>query len=144
MDCYKYCEDIQQQYIIINDKILEMERQNAADGGGRYSEKQLKRYSKLSTEFQKLLLDHQICVEGCKLRTQYSGDDSKDSTRVDPDILKELNALEEEEEEEYIGGDRTRSTIRRRNKSKTKRRQTHSTRRRNNRRRRSTRRNRKQ
>jgi hypothetical protein len=142
MDCYKYCEDIQQQYIIINDKILEMERQNAADGG-RYSKKQLERYSKLSTEFQKLLLDHQICVEGCKLRTQYSGgDDSKDSTQVDPEILKELNALEEEEE--YLGGDRTRSTIRRRNKSKTKRRQTHSTRRRNNRRRRSTRRNRKQ
>jgi len=140
MDCYKYCEDIQQQYIIINDKILEMERQNAADGG-RYSKKQLKRYSKLSTEFQKLLLDHQICVEGCKLRNQYSGDDSRDDTQVDPEILKELNALEEEE---YLGGDKTRSTIRRRNKSKTKRRQTRSTRRRNTRRRRSTRRNRKQ
>jgi hypothetical protein len=126
MDCYKYCEDIQQQYIIINDKILEMERQNAADGG-RYSKKQLKRYSKLSTEFQKLLLDHQICVEGCKLRNQYSGDDSRDDTQVDPEILKELNALEEEE---YLGGDKTRSTIRRRNKSKTKRRQTRSTRRR--------------
>lgn len=62
MDCYKYCKDIQQQINIKNHEIRKMEQQNAADGGGRYSEKQLKRYSKLSTEFQKLLLDHQICV----------------------------------------------------------------------------------
>jgi hypothetical protein len=113
-----------------------MEQQNAADGG-RYSKNQLKQYSKLSTELQNLFLDHQICVEGCKLRKQYSGDDNTDSTQVDPEILKELNALEKEEDPE---GGRNRSTIRRRNKSKTKRRQTRSTRRR----RRSTRRTRKQ
>jgi hypothetical protein len=135
MDCYKYCEDIQHQINIKNHEIRKMEQQNAADGG-RYSKKQLKRYSKLSTEFQKLLLDHQICVEGCKLRKHYSGDDSTDDTQVDPEILKELEALEKEED---LEGGKNRSTIRRRNKSKTKRRQTRSTRRR-----RSTRRTRKQ